>query len=245
MKPRLAFFSLTCCEGCQLMVLNLEDEILDIVKAVDIVNFREAIDDRGQDYDIAFIEGSVTTNKEIEEVKHIRSKAKVLVALGACAATGGLNCLKNFHDLEEVRQTVYGEKAGWFDTIPTRPVEAVVPVDYYVRGCPISKKEFLEVTKSLLLGKKPNIPDYPVCVECKMAENVCVFDKGMVCLGPVSRAGCGAWCPSAGNKCEGCRGLIDKPNVNAHKGVLAERGLTVEQILNEFRLWDGYYEVAK
>lgn len=245
MKPRLAFFSFACCEGCQLQVLNCEDEILDLLVAVDIVNFREAMTEKSEDYDIAFVEGSITRESEVQRLKEIRQRAKVLVALGACSCTGGVNMLKNFAPLDQVRKCVYGDKAEWFDTIPTMPADKIVKVDQYVRGCPISKKEFLEVAKSLLQGSKPNIPTYPVCVQCKLAENVCVFDKGLVCMGPITRAGCDPSCPSFGNRCMGCRGLIDNPNTNAEKDVLKERGLTVDDILREFRLFAGYSEVAK
>lgn len=245
MKPRLAIFSFACCEGCALQILNCEDELLALLGAVDIVNFREAMTEKSDDYDIAFVEGSITRESEVERLKEIRQRAKVVVALGACSCTGGVNMMKNFMPLPEVRKIVYGDKAEWFDTIPSRPSDAVVKVDYYLRGCPISKKEFLELAKSVLAGKKPNFPTYPVCVDCKLAENICVFDKGMVCMGPVTRAGCDPMCPSFGNRCLGCRGLIDNPNLNAHKEVLKERGLTVEDILKEFRLFDGYSEAAK
>jgi sulfhydrogenase subunit delta len=121
----------------------------------------------------------------------------------------------------------------------------VVKVDAVIPGCPVDKKEVVATVTALLMGKTPRLPDYPVCVECKLSENVCVFEKGLTCLGPVTRAGCGAVCPSFGNKCLGCRGLVDNPNLNAHKGLLQERGLTVDQLLNSFRMFDGYLEVAK
>ena len=245
MKPKVAFFDFTGCEGCQLQVLNCEAEIVDILAAVDIVNFREAKTEREDNYEIAFVEGSITRESEIPRLRKIRDQASVLVALGACACLGGINCLKNFRPMDEVLKIVYGEAAGYYDTIPARPIDAVVPVDYYIRGCPISKDEFLKVTRALLLGKKPEIPNYPVCVECKMAGNICVFDKGMTCLGPVTRGGCSAWCPSKGNACEGCRGLVDDPNTDSEKNILEEHGLTVEQVLSKFRLYDGYLEVAR
>ena len=246
MKPKIAFFSLASCEGCQLMVLNLEDELLDILGAVDIVNFREAMKEVTSDtYDVAFVEGSVTTHAAIEEVKEIRERSKVLIAFGACAVNGGVNAIKNFQPLEEVRKYVYGDKWQHYDTIPTMAVEQVVKVDYRIYGCPVSKKEILHVVTSLLMGKTPQIPDYPVCVECKLAENECVFDKGLVCMGPVTRAGCGALCPTFGNKCIGCRGLITDPNANAQKDLLAEKGLTVEDVMKEFRMFDGLSEVSK
>ncbi len=246
MKPKVAFFDFTSCEGCQLDALNLEaQEVLDLINAVDIVNFREAKTEREDNYEIAFVEGSISREAEIPRLQEIRSQAKVVVAFGACAGIGGINCLKNHLPMEEALRIVYGKDAKNYDTIPARPINAVIPVDYYVRGCPPITAELLKVTKALLLGKKPEIPTYPVCVECKLAENVCVFEKGLTCLGPVTRAGCGAVCPSFGNKCLGCRGLVDNPNLNAHKGLLQERGLTVEQLLNSFRMFDGYLEVAK
>ncbi len=246
MKPKVAFFSFTSCEGCQLMFLNLEDELLNLLGAVEIVKFREAMKEVTSDeYDVAFIEGSITTHSDIERIKSIREKTKILVAFGACATIGGINAIKNFQPLEDVRKYVYGERWDFYDTVPTMQVDQVVKVDAAIHGCPVSKKEMLEVITSLLLGKTPNIPDYPVCVECKLAENVCVFDKGMMCLGPVTRAGCGALCPSYGNKCIGCRGLITDPNTNAQKDLLEEKGLSVAEVLKEFRMFDGLSEVSK
>lgn len=245
MKPRLAFISFASCEGCGLMVLNLEDEILDILNATTIADFREAMTERSDDYDVAFVEGSITREADAEKLKHIRERAKVLVALGACACTGGVNAIKNQHPLDDVRKYVYGDKASWFDTYPTRPLSAVVKVDFQIRGCPISKKEFLEVAKALLQGKTPDIATYSVCVECKLKENVCVYDKGMVCMGPIARAGCDARCPSNGDGCEGCRGWVDDPNKNAAKEVLTERGLSIEDIKRNMTLFNTYLETAK
>ena len=246
MKPKVAFFSFTSCEGCQLMFLNLEDEILDLLTLVDIVKFREAMkEELADEYTIAFVEGSITTASEIERIKAVREKTAILIAFGACAAIGGVNAIKNFQPLDDVRKYVYGDDWEKIDTVPTMSVDQVVDVDVYIRGCPVSKAEMLEVITAVALGKTPRIPDNPVCVECKLAENVCVYDKGMVCLGPVTRAGCGAICPTYGNKCIGCRGLISDPNVNAEKDLLAERGLTVEDCLKEFRMFDGLSEVSK
>jgi sulfhydrogenase subunit delta len=245
MKPKIAFFDFACCEGCQLQVVNLETEMLDVIGAVDIVQFREAMTEKTDDYAIAFVEGSITREKDIPRLKKIREQAAVLVALGACATIGGVNCLKNFQPLDNVRKYVYGDKADWYETFAARPIDAVVPVDYYIHGCPIHKDEFVKVTKALLMGKKPEIPSYPVCVECKKAGNVCVFELGIKCLGPVTRAGCGAWCPSYRDNCIGCRGLVPDPNANAEKEVLQKYGLTVEQAIGQFRIFLGYSEVAK
>jgi coenzyme F420-reducing hydrogenase gamma subunit len=244
-KPRVSFHDFTSCEGCQLQVLNCEDEMLGILAAVDIVNFREAIDQRSDEYDIAFIEGAFTRESDRARLEHIRRCAKIVVALGACACTGGLNVLKNFRGVEKSMKTVYGESAGWYPTSPAQPIEAAIKVDAKIHGCPIPKEEFLEVVKSVLAGRTPQIPDYPVCVECKLRENVCLYHKGEYCLGVVARAGCKAWCPSFGGRCYACRGLISDPNNNAAKEVLAERGLTLQEVLAEFRLFNGVYDVAK
>lgn len=245
MKPRVAFFDFTGCEGCQLEVINFETEIVDLLNLVDIVNFREAMTERSDDYDIAIIEGAISTESDIARIKAIRDKAKILVTIGSCATLGGVNCLKNFYPMEEVLRVVYGDAAKYYNTIPARPISAVVPVDYSIAQCPVNRFEFVKVVKALILGKKPEIPNYPVCVECKMAENVCVFDKGQTCLGPVTRAGCDALCVTQGRHCWGCRGLVDDPNTNAEKDLLKEHGLTVDDILKKFRIYDGWLEVAK
>ena len=244
-KPKISFHDFTSCEGCQLQVLNCEDELLDILGAVEIVQFREAIDDRRDDYDIAFIEGAFSRESDRARLERIRGNAKIVVAIGACACTGGLNVLKNFRGVEQSMKTVYGDSAGWYETSPVQPIDAVIKVDFKVHGCPIPKQEFLEVVKSLLAGRKPQIPDYPVCVECKLRENVCLYHKGQYCMGVVARAGCAAWCPSYGGRCYACRGLISDPNNNAAKDILVEFGLTVDQVLGEYQLFNGVYDVAK
>jgi len=243
-KPRLAFFSFASCEGCQLQFLNLEDEILDIVPHVDIVEFREAIDNHSDDYDVAFIEGSITRPADEAKLKKIRERAKVLVAFGACATNGGVNRIKNFQPLDDVRKCVYGDK--WnipaLDTYPTKSVAEIVKVDFNLHGCPSSKKDILELCRALLQGRPPRVPDYPVCVDCKLAENLCLFHKGDICLGVITRAGCDQPCPTVGARCIGCRGLVSDHNKNAAQDVLAEAGLTTDDILREFRLFQAYAE---
>ncbi len=244
MRPKVAFFDFTSCEGCQLTVVDSLQTHLDLLDAVEIVQFREAISERGEDYAVAFIEGSITRESDEARLKAIRERAAVLVALGACAHIGGINAIKNLAPLDQVRKYVYGDKAEWYATYATRPVSAVVKVDAFVPGCPIDRNEFLEVVKALLKGKKPPIPDYPMCVTCKMKENVCVFDKGGFCLGPVTRAGCGAICPTFGVGCEGCRGAIPNPNRDAMQTVLTERGLTPGDVLERMTMF-GAYEANK
>lgn len=245
MKPGVAFFDFTSCEGCQLDALNLTDEVFDLVKLVDIVNFREAISDRSDDYDIAFVEGSISRESEIPRLKEIRERAKILVAFGSCACIGGINCLKNHMPMDEALKIVYGDAARYFDSIPARPIDVVVPVDAYIHGCPINTNEFVGVVKSLLLGKKPDIPNYPVCTQCKLADNVCAFENGMTCLGPVTRAGCDAICVTSGRKCWGCRGLVENPNVDSAKDILRKHGLTEKQLIDKFKIYDTYVEMAK
>ncbi len=246
MKPKVAFFDFTSCEGCQLDALNLDvGEVLGLLGAVDIVNFREVKTDRSDDYDIAFIEGSITKESEIPRIEAIRKQAKVLVALGACACTGGVNCLKNAYSSEELLKGVYGECANFYNTIPARPISAVVPVDAYIRGCPPTTSEFVKVVKSLLLGKRADIPNYPVCTECRMAGNVCVFQLGGTCIGPVTRGGCESMCVTAGRFCWGCRGLVENPNTDSAKDVLARYGLTIDQILERFKIYNSFSEVSQ
>ena len=244
-KPKVAVFDFTGCEGCELQILNCEDTLLDILGQIEIVNFREASSRKDEDYDIALIDGGISTPADIERIKKIREKAKVLITIGSCSSTGGINCLKNFQTMDEVKRIVYGEAGKHFETIPARPVSAVVKVDLAIPGCPIDKKEFQRCLTELLAGKTPEIPDYAVCMECKLRENECVFEKGMFCLGPITRAGCEAKCPSCGAICDGCRGLVTHPNINSQKDILVKYGLTVEEAMNHFKLFQGYYEETK
>jgi len=239
-KPKVAFFDFACCEGCQLTVIDSLQTHVDLLDAVEIVQFREAMTEKGEDYQIAFIEGSCTRESDEARLKKIRAQADIVVALGACAHTACVNALKNLQPLEDVRRYVYGDKADWYETYAARPIDAVIEVDAAIPGCPIDREEFISVVKAVLLGKTPSIPDYPVCVECKLKENVCVLLEGKPCLGPISRAGCGAICPTYGDGCEGCRGMIPHPNENAMKDVLTEAGLTVEEMMSRFTMFNTY-----
>ena len=240
MKPKVAFFDFAGCEGDQLQIANLEEEILDLLGQVEVVSFREVMKEHSDDYDIAFIEGSCTRQQDEERLKQIRKNAGVVVAIGSCATIGGINSLKNYQNMDTVKKTVYGENASLFDTYLARPIDAVIPVDAYVHGCPMTKEEFLHVVKSLLLGKKPEIPNYPVCVECKKNENVCAFERGEFCVGPVTRAGCNSCCVNEGTKCWGCRGMVDNPNENSQKEVLIKYGLSVDDAIGKFKLYFGW-----
>ena len=238
-RPRVAIFDFACCEGCQLQIVNLEEELLDLIDNVEVVEWREAMSEQSHEYDIAIIEGSITRPEDEKRLEIIRTRAKTLIALGACATIGGVNKLKNNFDLQDVKRCVYGKSADMphLETMPTKAVDEVVKVDYKIHGCPIDRKEFTYVIRCLLMGKRPEIPEWPVCVECKSKGNPCLWDYGQVCLGPIIRAGCGARCPSSGFRCFGCRGYIDNPNVNGAKDVIEKYGLSVEQLKGKMVLF--------
>ncbi len=239
-KPKLAFFSFASCEGCQLQVVNLEDCLLDVLGAVEIVNFREAIDDKRDDYDIAFLEGSITRPADREEVMEIRKHAKLCVSLGACACIGGINAMKNSHSMEACKNTVYQDKSYLIETFPTQRVADVINVDYEINGCPITTKELVDVTKKLLLGVPLKQNAFPVCTECKANSNVCILrHKEQICMGSVIRGGCEAVCPSFGDPCIGCRGFVDHANFPGFAKILRDSGYDRQQIINSFSYFNG------
>lgn len=245
-KPRVAFFDFACCEGCQLTVLELEEQILEILPHINIVAWREAISDRSDEYDVAIVEGSITRECDAERLRKIRETAAVIIALGSCATLGGVNALKNQWRMEEALRTVYGDQWEYFsDSIPARPLHAVVPVEYMVHGCPINPAEFVVVLQHALLGKPYHVSNNPVCFECRLKENVCQYDLGKPCLGPVTRSGCNAICTSYGHGCFGCRGLIEDPNINAAQDVLSKAGYTVDEVLGRFRIYNNWFEPVK
>jgi coenzyme F420-reducing hydrogenase gamma subunit len=249
MKPRVAFFDFASCEGCQLSVANLEESIIDVLKLVDIVAFREVMKEHSDQYDIAIVEGSITRPMDEERLKKIRANAKILIALGACAHLGGVQRLANQWTPEENKREVYAianpaditDNNRLFEKPRQRALEEVVKVDYTIPGCPINKEEFAKVLIALLTGRKPPIPDYPVCVECKKKENICMFTIGKFCMGPLARAGCGAPCPTAGNECEACRGYVDHPHEKAQLDVLEKHGLTADDIMRRKTMFTYRY----
>lgn len=240
-KPKLAFFDFTDCEGCQLQFANMGDLLLQLTELVEIVNFREIMSEHGQDYDIAFVEGSITTERDINRIKKIRDKAKILIALGSCATIGGINAIKNKNSIDLAKERVYGKNSLKFVSIKTMPLHMVVKVDYFIHGCPVYLPEVINVIKCVLAGKSYSIPDYPVCVECKSNENVCRFEKDEECFGPITRGGCNSWCINYGNKCFGCRGLINDPKTGAYKEVMLKFGVHLKNILKRFTLYNGSF----
>lgn len=245
-KPRIAIFDFACCEGCQLQIVNMEEEILGLLGVINPVEWREAMSEQSDTYDIAIIEGSIVRPSDEDRLRKIREKAKVLIALGACAATGGVNKIRNTLAQQDARKIVYGDAAGMrhLDVGPVKAVSEVVKVDFSVPGCPINGEEFVSVVKALLLGKTPFVPNYPVCVECKKKGNICRFEYGEICLGPITRAGCGAKCPTGGFWCFGCRGCVDDPNVDAAKDVMDKYGKTVADLEEKLLLFNNKQEHA-
>lgn len=245
MKPKIAIFSLTGCEGCSLAILELEDRLLDLLDAVDIVNFREGLTEKAWDIDIGFVDGAVSTPDDEKEVRHMRECCKTLVAIGACACLGGINTLKRYQPPDEYRRYVYGEHADWFPTLDAQPVSAVVKVDYELPGCPMIKEEFLKFVHGLLTGKRFSLPNAAVCEECKRKGNLCLYEKGEVCLGPVTRGGCDAICPSYGSKCEGCRGILGEDALQAARCVFeTQYHVSIDDVLNDLRLFGAYQKEA-
>jgi sulfhydrogenase subunit delta len=241
MKPRIGVFSLTSCEGCSLAILELEDQLLDILGAVEVVNFREAMTERDWQIDLAFVDGAVSTPHDLEEVQEMRTHSKVLVAIGACACLGGINTLKNYQPEDDYRAYVYGKDARYFPTVKAQPISAVVKVDYELPGCPMIKEEFLALVKAVLSGQRFTLPDTAVCVECKKRGNLCLYEKGIICLGPVTRAGCSAICPTFGSKCEGCRGIIGEEALQAAGVNLREQyDVPLDKVIADLRLFGAY-----
>lgn len=236
-KPRVAFFDFTSCEGCQLTVLDTLQTYPELLQAVEIVAFREAMSERDDTYQIAFIEGSCSRASDEPRLRQIRERAEIVVALGACAHLGGVNAIRNRMELQEVREYVYDGKAHWYETYEPRAIAKVIDVDAVIPGCPIDREEFVRTVQALLQGRLPEPPDFPLCIECKLHEHVCVYLRGQVCLGPVTRAGCGAVCPAYGTGCEGCRGLIPNAPLDALRAVLLERGLSEEEIASRMSLF--------
>ena len=243
-KPRMAFFDFACCEGCQLQVANFGEMLLDLLDSVELVECREMMSEKwDESYDIAVIEGSITTPHAVERIQKIRERSKVLVAYGSCATIGGVNGIKNSFDLDEIRQYVYDRDYRFYPTEKTRAVHQVVKVDYFVHGCPVYQPEFLEVLKAALLGIPYHVPDKSVCIECKLNENVCMYERGVTCLGPITRAGCNSWCINHGNICYGCRGMVSNPAENAMKQVLELYKIPVGLIIEKMDMYNKCREI--
>ncbi len=237
-RPKVAFFELSSCEGCQLQLLNNEATLLEFLALVEVVRFREGMSGGTDDYEIAFVEGSVTRADEVERLMTIRKNAKVLVALGSCACFGGVNQLKNRFNLDWVKKEVYGDHPIASQRV--QPLEEVVAVDLKIYGCPIKKEEVERIVTDLVIGKEIVYPKYPVCTECKANGNICLFDLGEPCLGPITRAGCNAWCPNSRAGCWGCRGPAAEMNIRQLVAIMEQHGFSKETIIDRLECFGGF-----
>ncbi len=213
-KPKLAVWKFASCDGCQLTVLDCQDELLALAEVVDIAHFTEATStDIPGPYDISLVEGSVTTPDDAQRILQIRAQSQTLVTIGACATAGGIQALRNFADVAEFAAAVYA-RPEYVSTLATStPISSHVPVDFELRGCPIDKRQLIGLLTALLAGRQPRIPGHSVCHECKLRGTACVMvAHGTPCLGPVTQAGCGAICPAFGRGCYGCFGPMATPN---------------------------------
>ena len=237
-KPKIGVFGFTGCEGCQLQIANNEESLKDLFSLIEVVNFREISSKKRDNYEIAFVEGSITTESETESLKNIREQAGILVAIGACACLGGVNNMKSRFPLQDVIKEVYGTHS--IDTGPVKKIREIVPVDVELPGCPITKPEFEWLVRQLVLGIEPQFPKYPVCVECKQRLNSCVFDMGIICLGPVTRAGCNAVCPRNRLGCWGCRGSSEEANFESLMEILREKKFSEEHIAERIQFFNAF-----
>jgi coenzyme F420-reducing hydrogenase gamma subunit len=227
-RPRLSVWKFSSCDGCQLSLLDCEDELLAIADAVDIAQFLEATSRvEGGPYDLSLVEGSITTPHDAERIRAVRAQSRMLVAIGACATAGGIQALRNFAEVGEMARAVYPHPE-YIETLATSTaISDHVAVDLELHGCPVSKTQLLELIGAVLAGRKPQIPGVAQCVECKRHGTPCVMvSRGVPCLGPVTRAGCGNLCPSVGRGCYGCFGPVPGANTAALSARFGALGLS-------------------
>ena len=246
-KPKLAVWKFASCDGCQLSLLDCEDELLAVIGEVEIANFPEASRAvvKGP-YDLSLVEGSITTPHDAERIHQVRRASKFLVTIGACATAGGIQALRNFKDVKEFISIVYATPR-YIETLnKSTPIADHVYVDFELRGCPINKHQLVEVISAYLHGRKPNTPAHSVCVECKQRGTVCVMvAQGTPCLGPVTHAGCGAICPAYSRGCYGCFGPKETPNTIALSTRWSRLGAKEQEIMRTFRSFNAYSEAFR
>ena len=241
-RPKLAVFKFASCDGCQLSLLDAEDELLAVAGAVDIAFFPEASSRMlPGPYDIALVEGSITTSHDAERIQEVRQQSRFLMTIGACATAGGIQALRNWADSAEFIQAVYA-RPEYISTLATSTAIADhVKVDFELRGCPINHHQLVEVLASLIAGRKPRTPTHSVCLDCKRRGTVCVtVAQGIPCLGPVTQAGCGAICPAYDRGCYGCYGPLKQANCTALSSQLLGAGCAAGDLVPLFRNFNGY-----
>ena len=239
-RPTLAVWKFASCDGCQLSLLDLEDELLAIADAIDISYFREATSRESHGpFDLSLVDGSITTPHDVERIKDIRRRSRHLVVLGACATTGGIQALRNFTDVARYAELVYARPDYVATLAHSKGVADYVPVDFELRGCPPNKRQLLEVVSAFLQQRRPSIASHSVCVDCKLRGNVCVMVTGTPCLGPVTNAGCGALCPTYDRGCYGCYGPMEAPNTGALATALSRAGVVDVDLVRMFRTFNA------
>lgn len=240
-KLKCGFFKFTGCAGCQMEIIRAEDALPQLLEHIEIsywpmVTTKEWEDD----LDVAFVEGSVSTPREIRELKEIRERANVLIAFGDCAITGCIPSIRNFMTQKEAEKAVY-PRPDWIESIELRSISEYVDVDISLPGCPPHRNTILEVIKGAALGRTPYLRHHSVCVECKLKDIGCLLtEEKRPCMGPVTNAGCGAICPSYNRVCEGCYGPMSAPNAESMAQILLETGLTEEDVKRKFRKYAGW-----
>jgi coenzyme F420-reducing hydrogenase gamma subunit len=234
-------WKLASCDGCQLALLDSEEQLLALAGALDIAYFREASSALGRGpYDVSLVEGSITTPRDAERIQRIRRVSRQLVTIGACATAGGIQALRNVADVREFAAAVYAKPEYVATLARSTAVAAHVRVDFELRGCPVDRAQLLEAVVALLHGRRPRVPTYSVCVECKRRENVCVMvAHGTPCLGPVTQAGCGAICPAYARGCYGCFGPAETANTAALEDALAAGGMSDAALARAFRSFNA------
>jgi sulfhydrogenase subunit delta len=239
--PTLAVWKFASCDGCQLTLLNCEDELLALAGEIRIAYFPEATRAVvAGPYDVSLVEGSVTTPEDAERIRQVREVSRRLVTIGACATSGGIQALRNFADVTEFTSVVYAHPAYVATLERSTPISAHVTVDFELRGCPVDKAQLVEVLAAHLQSRRPRIPSYSVCVECKRRGTVCVaVAHGTPCLGPVTQAGCGAICPAYARGCYGCFGPQDTPNTSSLAERLAWLGMPERDVMRVFRTFNA------
>lgn len=248
-KPSLAVWKFASCDGCQLTLLDCEDELLEVADEIEIAYFLEASSATVPGpYDLSLVEGSITTPGDVERIQEVRRQSRFLVTIGACATAGGIQALRNFTDVEELLRVVYATPSFLSTLDTSTPISDHVSVDFELRGCPIDRSQLLEVISAYLAGRAPRIPSHSVCIECKLKGNVCVtVAHGTPCLGPVTHAGCGALCPSFDRGCYGCFGPAETPNMRAMAGALTVSGLggdDIDRLFHTFNAWSEPFRSA-
>lgn len=232
-KPRLAVFKFASCDGCQLSLLDAEDELLAVCDLVELANFAEASSDLGAGpYDVALVEGSITTAEDAERIQRVRVDSRYLITIGACATAGGVQALRNWGQIDEMVQAVYPTPA-FIKTLETStPIADHVHVDFELHGCPINQHQLIEVLVAVVEGRQPRIPTHSVCLDCKRRGNVChVVASSIPCLGPITQSGCGAICPTYNRGCYGCYGPSQQANPSALLRQFRQQGQSCEQLV--------------